>query len=103
MTSKNVSVLQQNEGNIGKSTQDFLRPEGNLKGRGDGFPNSFGGVRTFSHHQSFCREWIRKSFPVDREGLTTLVKINDDRECQPGNVKLREEAADRRVAVTRLS
>ena len=36
---------------------------------------SFGGVRTFSHHQSFFREWIRKSFPVDREGLTVLKSI----------------------------
>ena len=30
------------------------------------------GVRTFSHHQSFYREWIRKSLPVGREGLTVL-------------------------------
>ena len=36
---------------------------------------SFGGVRTFSHHQSFYREWIRKSFPVDTEGLTVLKSI----------------------------
>ena len=36
---------------------------------------SFGGVRTFSHHQSFYREWIRKSFPVNREGLTVLKSI----------------------------
>ena len=36
---------------------------------------SFGGVRTFSHHQFFCREWIRKSFPVDREGLIVLKSI----------------------------
>ena len=32
-------------------------------------------VRTFSHHQSFCMEWVRKSFPVDREGLTVLNSI----------------------------
>ena len=30
---------------------------------------------TFSHHQFFYREWIRKSFPVDREGLTVLKSI----------------------------
>ena len=29
-------------------------------------------VRTFTHHQSFHREWISKSFPVEREGLTVL-------------------------------
>ena len=28
-----------------------------------------------SHHQSFYREWIRKTFPVDREGLTVLKSI----------------------------
>ena len=28
-----------------------------------------------SHHQSFPRGWIRKSFPVDREGLTVLNSI----------------------------
>ena len=39
------------------------------------FLPSFGGVRTFSHHQSFYREWIRKSFPVNREGLTVLKSI----------------------------
>ena len=34
---------------------------------------SFGGVRTFSHDQFVYREWIRKSFPVDR---IDSVKIN---------------------------
>ena len=33
------------------------------------------GVRTFSQPKSFYREWIRKSFPVDREGLTVLKSI----------------------------
>ena len=61
----------------GRSLREILRVEGNLEGRGDGFPNllSFGGGRTFSHHQFFYREWIRKSFPVDREGLTVLKSI----------------------------
>ena len=36
---------------------------------------SFGGVRTFSQHQFFYREWIRKSFPVVREGLTVLKSL----------------------------
>ena len=36
---------------------------------------SFGGVRTFSQQQFFYREWIRKSFPVDREGLTVLKSV----------------------------
>ena len=36
---------------------------------------SFGGVRTFSHHQSFYREWIRKSFPVGRAWLIVLKSI----------------------------
>ena len=29
----------------------------------------FGGVRTFSHHQSFYREWVRKSFRADDERM----------------------------------
>ena len=33
-------MLHQNEGGIGKSTQDFLRPEGNRAGLGDGFPHT---------------------------------------------------------------
>ena len=33
---------------------------------------SFGGVRTFYHHQSQYRDWIRKSFP----GRIDSVKIN---------------------------
>ena len=37
---------------------------------------SFGEVRTFyHHHHSFDREWIMKSFPVGREGLTALKSI----------------------------
>jgi len=36
---------------------------------------SFGGARTISQHQFFYREWIRKSFPVDREGLTVFKSI----------------------------
>ena len=56
----------------------------NLEGRGKSrgqrgwisqYLPSFGGGRTFSHHQFFYREWIRKSFPVDREGLTVLKSI----------------------------
>ena len=59
-------------------------PEGNLEGRGKSrgrrgwisqYLPSFGGVRTISHHQFFYREWIRKSFPVGREGLTLLTSI----------------------------
>ena len=56
---------------------------------GDGFPNTslllavngsknsrvLVGCLHSSHHQSFPREWIRKSFPVDREGLTVLNPI----------------------------
>ena len=68
--------------------RDFLRPErfpeGNLEGRGKSlgrrgwisqYLRSFGGAQTFSDHQFFYREWIRKSFPVDREGLTVLKSI----------------------------
>ena len=36
---------------------------------------SLGGVGTFSHRQTFYREWISKSFPADREGLTVLKSI----------------------------
>ena len=36
---------------------------------------SFCGVRTFSQHQFFYREWIRKYFPVVREGLTVLKSL----------------------------
>ena len=93
---KNVSVLQQDEGGIGKSIpdarkisrdpRDFPRakPEGYLEGRGKSggqrgwisqYLPSFGGARTISQHQFFYREWIRKSFPVDREGLTVLKSI----------------------------
>ena len=91
-----VSVLHQDEGGIGKSIpdarkisrdpRDFPRakPEGNLEGRGKSggqrgwisqYLPSFGGARTISQHQFFYREWIRKSFPVDREGLTVLKSI----------------------------
>ena len=35
------------------------------------FPNT----SQFSHRQSFYREWIRKSFPADREGLAVLNPI----------------------------
>ena len=64
--------------------KDFPRPERNLEGRekSEGqrgwisqYLPSFGGVRTFSQHQFFYREWIRKSFPVGREGLTVLKSI----------------------------
>ena len=90
------SVLHQDKGGIGKSIPDAqeisqdpkdiprAKPEGNLEGRGKSrgqrgwisqYLPSFGGGRTFSHHQFFYREWIRKSFPVDREGLTVLKSI----------------------------
>jgi len=45
------------------------------KGRISQYLPSFGGARTISQHQFFYREWIRKSFPVDREGLTVLKSI----------------------------
>ena len=60
------------------------RPKGNLKGRGKSggqrgwifqYLPGFDGARTISQHQFFYREWIRKSFPVDREGLTVLKSI----------------------------
>ena len=95
-TDRNVSVLHQDEGGIGKSIpdaqkisrdpRDFPRakPEGNLKVQGKSggqrgwisqYLPSFGGARTISQHQFFYRKWIRKSFPVDREGLTVLKSI----------------------------
>ena len=43
----------------------------------DGFPNTpwvLGGVLTLTH-KSFYREWIGKSFPMDREGLTVFKSI----------------------------
>ena len=49
-----------------------LRVEGNSQGLSY---SSLGGVRTFSHHQSFYRGWIRKSFPVDTDVLTVLESI----------------------------
>ena len=66
--------------------RDFLRPERFLEGEARGksrgrrgwisqYLQSFGGVRTFSHHQSFYKEWIRKTLPVGREGLTVLKSI----------------------------
>ena len=91
-----VSVLHQDEGGIGKSIpdarkisrdpRDFPRakPEGNLEGRGKSggqrgwisqYLPSFGGARTISQHPFFYREWIRKSFPLDREGLAVLKSI----------------------------
>ena len=36
---------------------------------------SFGGERTFSHHQAFPRDWIRKSFLVGWLVLTVLKSI----------------------------
>ena len=74
-----VSVFHQNSGDIGKSIRPAERfPEDEAQGKSRGrrgwisqyFP-SFGGVRTFSHHQSFFREWIRKSF-----GRIDSVKTN---------------------------
>ena len=50
--------------------KDFPRPERFPEGEA-----SFGGARTISQHQFFYRGWIRKSFPVDREGLTVLKSI----------------------------
>ena len=95
-SSEIVSVLHQDEGGIGKSIpdgrkiswdpRDFPRakPEGNLEGRGKSggqrgwisqYLPSFGGARTISQHQFFYREWIRNSFPVDREGLPVVKSI----------------------------
>ena len=68
----------------GRSPREISRVEGNLEGRGKSrgrrgwisqYLPSFGGARTISQHQFFYREWIRKSFPVDREGLTVLKSI----------------------------
>ena len=54
-------------------------PKGEARGKSGGrrgwifqYLPSFGGVRTFSRHHFFYKEWIRKSFPVGREGLTVL-------------------------------
>ena len=63
-----VSVLHQTEGGIGKSIPDTREISWDPRDF-----QSFGGVLTFSHHHH--REWIRKSFPVDREGLTVLKSI----------------------------
>ena len=60
---RNVSVLHQDEGGIGKSIPD----------EGDGFPNTSRVlVRTISQHQFFYREWIRKSFPGNDERMSVL-------------------------------
>ena len=72
------SMLHQNEGGIGKSIPDAREISQYL--------TSFGGVGTFLHQQSFYMEWIRKSFPVDREGLTVLKSIlpaDDERMRRP--------------------
>ena len=55
--------------------RDFSRVERNLDGNLPIVPE-FCGVQSHSlHHQSFHRECIRKSFPIDREGLTVLNPI----------------------------
>ena len=75
LTSKNVFVLHQNEGGIGKSTQDFLRPEGNLKGQGDGFPNTSLVLVEYghSHISIFLQGGSGSGNPsLDRDGLTVL-------------------------------
>ena len=69
----------------GQSPREIPRVEGcKTHGRGKSrgrrgwisqYLPSLGGVRTFSHHQTFYREWISKSFPADREGLTVLKSI----------------------------
>ena len=56
-----VSVLHQNEGGIGKS-------RGRRRWISQYLP-SFGGVRTFSSSSIRLQGWIRKSIPLDREGL----------------------------------
>ena len=47
-------------------------PRGILRGWISQYLPRLGGVRTFSQHPFFYREWIRKSFPVGSEGLTVL-------------------------------
>ena len=62
--------FHQNSGGIGKSIPDAREiSRGKSRRRGGWISQylpSFGGARTFSHYQSFWREWIRKSFPVKR-------------------------------------
>ena len=98
-----MSVVHQDSGGIGKSIPSALeisrgrgfslrlrlreipwvswcKTHGRGKSRGrrgwiSQYLPSFGGVRTFSQHLFFYREWIRKSFPVGREGLTVLKSI----------------------------
>ena len=56
-------------------TREISRGRGKSQGRRGWISQylpRFGGARTFSHHQSSYREWIRKSFPVHRKGLTVL-------------------------------
>jgi len=77
-----VSVLHQNSGGIGKSIPDAqeisrAKPEGNREGGGDGFPNTSPLVE-YGHFLIInlsTGEWIRKSFPVGREGLIVLKSI----------------------------
>ena len=53
-------------GNPSRRPRDFLRPEKGKSRKQRGwisqYLTSFDGVRTLSYHQSFSREWIRKSF-----------------------------------------
>ena len=52
---------------------------GNLEGGGDGFPNTsrvFGGVRPFSHHQSFYRQGVDQKILPCGQGRIDSVKIN---------------------------
>ena len=42
---------------------------------------SYVGAWTFSHHQIYCREWISKFFPVDREGFSDPLLLLM-RECE---------------------
>ena len=86
-----VHVMHQCSTITGPVAGDFPRasPLGNLFGlrkslgrRGwiSQYLPSFGGVPTFSHHQSFCREWIRKFFPVASVKIDS-VKINPSLPC----------------------
>ena len=54
--------------------RDFARSERNLEGGGDGFLNT-SRVQTFSSSSVHLQIWVRKSIPMDREGLTVLKSI----------------------------
>ena len=76
MQGRNVSVLHQDEGGIGKSIPD-ARVEGNLEGGGDGFPNTSRVLVEYGHSLiiNLSTGSGSENPSVDREGLPVLKSI----------------------------